>query len=135
MARLFHVSSTANRDSILAHGLDCSRKGAAPGIAGSLAPEADGVFLCAGEFEAGFFVEMNNTGGPVDVRAVTGIDDRELIDARQRLQLLPGADPGEPCRSGRAAVGGCRAATSPRTSEEAAENGNLMPRCFGAAGG
>jgi len=42
MARLFHVSSVANRDSILAYGLDWTRMGAAPGIAGSLAPEADG---------------------------------------------------------------------------------------------
>jgi hypothetical protein len=53
---------------------------AAPGIAGSRAPEADGVFLCADEFEAGFFVQMNNTGGPVDVWAVSGIDEEQMID-------------------------------------------------------
>src|SRR5260221_14485904 len=47
MGDLFHLSSAADRDSILAHGLDWTRMGAAPGIAGSTAPEADGVFLCA----------------------------------------------------------------------------------------
>src|ERR1700757_3831478 len=67
MARLFHVSSAANRESILAYGLDWTRMGAAPGIAGSTAPEQEGVFLCRDEFEAGFFVRINNTGGPVDV--------------------------------------------------------------------
>ena len=35
MTRLFHVSSALNRESILAHGLDWTRMGAAPGIAGS----------------------------------------------------------------------------------------------------
>lgn len=64
MSRLFHVSAAANRDSILAHGLDWTRMGAAPGIAGSTAPEEDGVFLCADEFEVRFFTQMNNTGGP-----------------------------------------------------------------------
>jgi hypothetical protein len=81
MTRLYHVSSAANRDSILAHGLDWTRMGAACGIAGSTAPEVDGVFLCADEFEVGFFAEMNNTGGPIDVWAVNGIDERELIES------------------------------------------------------
>jgi hypothetical protein len=46
MPRLFHVSSAANRKSILAHGLDWTRMGAARGIAGSTTPEQEGVFLC-----------------------------------------------------------------------------------------
>jgi hypothetical protein len=79
MARLFHVSSAANRGSILAHGLDWTRMGTARGIAGSTTPEEEGVFLCRGEFEARFFTGMNNTGGPVDVWAVTGIEEDELI--------------------------------------------------------
>ncbi len=54
MACLFHVTSAVNRESILAHGLDWTRMGAAPGIAGSPVPEDDGVFLCRDEFEAGF---------------------------------------------------------------------------------
>jgi hypothetical protein len=37
------------------------------------------VFLCRDEFEAHFFVDMNNTGGPVDVWEVTGIAEHELI--------------------------------------------------------
>jgi hypothetical protein len=42
IAICFHVSSAANRDSVLAHGLGWTRMGAAPVIAGSAAPEADG---------------------------------------------------------------------------------------------
>ena len=80
MTRLFHVSSLANRASILAHGLDWTLMGAAPGIAGSSAPEAEGVFLCD-EFEVGFFLSMNNTGGLVDVWAVAGVDERDLVES------------------------------------------------------
>jgi hypothetical protein len=93
MSRLLHVSSAANRDSILAHGLDPARMGAAPGIAGSAAPEADGVFLCADEFEARFFVQMNNTGGPVDVWEVTGIDERQLIETGNGVSYYPAPIP------------------------------------------
>ena len=73
MPCLFHVSSAANRESILAHGLDWTRMGVARGLAGSTAAEEEGVFLCRDQFEARFFVDMNNTGGPVDVWAVTGV--------------------------------------------------------------
>lgn len=93
MACLFHVSSAANRDSIVAYGLDWARMGAAPGIAGSSAPEVDGVFLCADEFEAGFFVRMNNTGGPVDVWAVTGIDERDLAESGSGFRYYPAKIP------------------------------------------
>ncbi len=93
MACLFPVSSTANRDSILAHGLDWTRMGVAPGIACSPAPEVDGVFLCGDEFEAGFFIRINNTGGPVDVWIVTGIDESQLIDAGSGLSYYPAPIP------------------------------------------
>src|SRR5260221_10739312 len=89
MGDLFHLSSAANRDSILAHGLDWTRMGAAPGIAGSTAPEADGVFLCEGEFEVQFFTQMNNTGGPVDVWAVAGIDEQELVESGNGFRYYP----------------------------------------------
>jgi hypothetical protein len=36
---------------------------------------------------AAWFTQVNNADGPVDVRAVTGIDDEELITA-QRLRIL-----------------------------------------------
>ena len=39
------------------------------------------MFLCQDKFEAGLFVEMNNRGRPVNVWAVTGIDERQLIQA------------------------------------------------------
>lgn len=93
MTRLFHVSSVANRDSILAHGLDWTRMGAAAGIAGSAAAEVDGVFLCADEFEVGFFVGMNNSGGPVDVWAVTGVDEGQLIESGNGFSYYPAKIP------------------------------------------
>ena len=78
MACRFHVTSTANRASITRHGLDWSRMGAARGIAGSTAPEVPGCFLAADERDADYFVRMNNTGGPVDVWEVSGVDDGDL---------------------------------------------------------
>jgi hypothetical protein len=63
----------------MAHGLDWTRMGAAPDIAGSGEPEEDSVFLCLDEFDAKHFVEMNNTGGPVDVRAVDGVNQEQLL--------------------------------------------------------
>ena len=91
MAHLFHVTSVLNRESILAHGLDWTRMGAAPGIAGSSLPEEDGVFLCRDDFEAGFFVQMNNTGGPVDVWVVTGVKESELVTGDSGFCYLPAA--------------------------------------------
>ena len=93
MPTMFHVSSVLNRQSILAHGLDWTRMGAACGIAGSRRPEQEGVFLCRDEFEAGWFVEMNNTGGPVDVWAVTGIEEDQLLDNGSGLSYFPARIP------------------------------------------
>lgn len=90
---MFHVSSAANRHSIMAHGLDWTCMGAAPGIAGSLTPEAEGIFLCTDEHEAHFFTRINNTGGPVDIWAVTGIDQRQLIDAGSGFRYYPAPIP------------------------------------------
>ena len=72
--RLFHVTSVLNRDSIEAHGLDWTLMGAARGIAGSEKPEKPGVFVTTSRFDAGFFVRMNNTGGPVDLWAIDDVD-------------------------------------------------------------
>lgn len=93
MTGLFRVTSALNRDSILAHGLDWTRMGAAPGIAGSLTPEEEGVFLCRDEFEADFFVRINNSGGPVDVWAVAGIKEDELITAGYGFGYFPARIP------------------------------------------
>jgi hypothetical protein len=92
MQPLYHVSSTANRESIAANGLDWTRMGAAPGIAGSAEPEVAGVFLCD-EDEVGFFQHINNTGGPVDVWAVTGIAADDLIDNGSGFSYLPARIP------------------------------------------
>jgi hypothetical protein len=77
---MYHVTSVLNRASIELHGLDWSRMGAARGIAGSSKPEVDGCFLSDSEWEMHWFIGMNNTGGPVDVWAVDGIDPDQLLD-------------------------------------------------------
>ena len=56
MARLFHVSSSTNRHSIMANGLDGTRTGCRCGIAGSDAPDQQGCFLCLDEREVDWFV-------------------------------------------------------------------------------
>ncbi|HEV2634651.1 MAG TPA: hypothetical protein VGX23_05860 [Actinocrinis sp.] len=63
-SKFFHVSSVLNRESIAKHGLDWARMSAAPGIAGSRSPEAEGAFVCRGEDDVSFFLMINNTGGP-----------------------------------------------------------------------
>ena len=84
-----HVSSVLNRESIAKHGLDWTRMGAAPGIAGSSRPEVDGVFICRGEDEARFFLRINNTGGPVDLWPVDGVDEELLTDNGSGFVYLP----------------------------------------------
>ena len=66
--------------------------GAARGIAGSWQPEVDGCFLADTEvFE--YFVRMNNTGGPVDVWEVSGVDVADLVDAPSGYSYRPRAVP------------------------------------------
>jgi hypothetical protein len=92
MSRLFHVTSSLNRESIAIHGLDWTRMGATRGIAGSTRPEEAGVFLC-GDLDVDFFVRMNNTGGPVDVWAVDGIDNARLVTTGSGFQYVPARIP------------------------------------------
>ncbi|MFE5591409.1 hypothetical protein [Streptomyces sp. NPDC056549] len=86
---LFHVSSILNRRSIAQHGLDWARMSAAPGIAGSSRPEVEGIFVCRGEEEADFFLQINNTDGPVDLWSVHGIDEASLLDNGNGFVYLP----------------------------------------------
>jgi hypothetical protein len=60
----------------------------APGIAGSLHPEQEGCFLCRDEGEVDWFVRMNNTGGPVDVWAVDGVDEEDLMESPEGYPYL-----------------------------------------------
>ncbi len=74
MATLYHVTPSVNRESILRHGLDWKHGGG--GIAGSLAPEQNGIFLARDRFEADFFVQMGKRRfDAVDVWKVTLDDD------------------------------------------------------------
>jgi hypothetical protein len=52
-----------------------------PGIAGSRSAEQEGCFVCLDEWEADWFVRMNNTGGTVDVWAVDGLDSGDLVES------------------------------------------------------
>lgn len=88
VTQLFHVSSSQNRQSISKHGLDWRRMAAAPGIAGSRRPEQEGCFLCVHDWEVDWFVRMNNTGGPVDVWAVVGIDEESLVKSPEGHYFL-----------------------------------------------
>ena len=60
-----------------------------PGIAGSEWPEEEGSFVCINEFEVSFFVRVNNTGGPVDVWAVEGVEEEELVTPPNGFQYVP----------------------------------------------
>lgn len=64
--------------------------GFAAGIAGSQVPEEEGCFLARDQYECRWFVRMNNTGGPVDVWQVEGIDDSELLTSVQGYLFYPG---------------------------------------------
>lgn len=64
--------------------------GAARGIAGSRRPEVEGIFLCHDEGTARFFFEINNTGGPVDLWSVDGVDETLLLDNGHGFFYLPG---------------------------------------------
>ncbi len=74
----FHTTFAENRASIRAHGLDW-RRFVGSGIAGSRAPETDGIFLCSDMESAEFFVQMGRRRGrEVDVWAVA-LDGEWLI--------------------------------------------------------
>ncbi len=87
---MFHVSSSRNRESIRANGLDWRLMRASPGIAGSETPEQEGCFLCEDESEVEWFIRMNNTRGTVDVWAVDGIRRRKLVESPEGHLYLPG---------------------------------------------
>lgn len=93
--RYFHVSSCLNRDSIEEHGLDWRLMGRSRGIAGSSAPEQDGCFVCLDDSEVEWFLGINNTGGPVDVWAVDGVDERELRESPEGHFFLPRTVPAQ----------------------------------------
>jgi hypothetical protein len=90
---MYHVTSSKNRASIQAHGLDWRRMGAARGIAGSHRPEQEGCFLAPDRFTADFFVRMNAPGGPVDVWEVSGVEEAELLESPEGFAYLPAVVP------------------------------------------
>lgn len=68
---------------------------AAPRIASSRRPEQQGCFLALDDSEVGWFVDMNNTGGPVDVWEVRGINVDDLVCSPEGHYYFPGLVPPE----------------------------------------
>jgi hypothetical protein len=64
--------------------------GPARGIAGSRSAEVEGCFL-GEEHDVDWFVRMNNTGTPVDVWAVDGVDGDQLVTTGNGYRYLPGS--------------------------------------------
>jgi hypothetical protein len=90
----YHVTPSANRESIRRYGLDWTRMGAAPGIASGLnVPEEPGSYL-ARESEVDWFVEMCNHPERVDVWKVraSGLD---LVLTGDGFVLCPSVIPPE----------------------------------------
>jgi hypothetical protein len=88
---LYHVTDRANRESIRQHGIDWRKMGTSLGIAGSRAPEHQGVFLAEEPGIARFFVDMARRNGrhAIDVWEVDldldfnrnfDADDDDLLD-------------------------------------------------------
>ena len=75
---VYHATASANRQSILEHGLDASSMGLASGIAGSVLPEADGIYMCETVEEAWWFASFGRVR-PVDIWSVdvSGLDIEE----------------------------------------------------------
>jgi hypothetical protein len=84
----FHVTSSKNRRSIEEHGLDWTRMREARGIAGSDIPEQEGIFVCHSEVEAEFFLMSNNGDGPLDLWAVEGVEEAELIESPEHFYFV-----------------------------------------------
>jgi hypothetical protein len=60
--------------------IQAARRSLVPVVAGSIAPEQQGCFVCRAD-EVDWFIGMNNTGGPVDVWAVSGVDEDSLVQS------------------------------------------------------
>jgi hypothetical protein len=90
--RLFHVSSVLNRQSIDTHGLDWTKMGSAPGIAGSRTPEVEGCFVAQDEYEVEFFRGFD-TNDLVDVWLVEGIHWTQLIESPESFWYYPDTIP------------------------------------------
>jgi hypothetical protein len=84
MARLFHLSSRRNRESIEASGLDPARMKNVPGLAGSVRPEIDGVFVFVTIEDAEFFAGVAVGNHP------EGLDLWQIEDA-----AIPTSEHGE----------------------------------------
>jgi hypothetical protein len=89
--------------------------GAARGIAGSDRPEVEGVFLCRSEFDVEFFLGFDATELPVDVWAVEGVDQADLVESMEGFLYLPAPIP--PARVTLLRAG--RASGKPRTRRRA----------------
>jgi hypothetical protein len=63
--------------------------GDVPGIAGSAQPEVDGIFVARSRFEAGLFVELNRTGGAVDIWGLDEVDAGDFVTSETGYVYVP----------------------------------------------
>ncbi|WP_186525949.1 hypothetical protein [Leekyejoonella antrihumi] len=47
------------------------------------------MFVCQDESDVDFFARMNNTGGPIDVWEITGIEESQLLTSGSGFCYLP----------------------------------------------
>src|ERR1039457_3039886 len=99
MTHLFHVTSTLNRETILAHGLDWTRMGR-PGVSPEPGARGSGRVLVPGRIRGRLLRADEQHRRPVDAWSVTGIDEQHLITSGSRVDC--GDDPGGLDDAGRA---------------------------------
>jgi hypothetical protein len=83
LGRVYHVTSTENRESVREHGLDWRRMNVAPGLASDeFTPEQEAVFVCATLPEAEWFARFAKGRFAVDVWSIeaTGLPLHESED-------------------------------------------------------
>jgi hypothetical protein len=80
-----HATAAANRDSIDRYGLDWTRMGPAPGLAGNTRPELPAIFVCADLDEVSFLLRMAQV--PTDIWSVD-VDGIWLENAPNGWQLI-----------------------------------------------
>src|SRR5450759_365081 len=92
MTHLFHVTSTLNRETILAHGLDWTRMGR-PGVSPEPGARGSGRVLVPGRIRGRLLRADEQHRRPVDVWSVTGIDEQHLISTGSGFRYFPARIP------------------------------------------
>jgi hypothetical protein len=107
MPTYYHITSSLNRASIEQHGLDPTRMGNVPGIAGAGVPEVDGVFLAFDLWEVRAYANFRVHQEMLDIWRINDLDAelRETPNGtfyvegpipREMIELIAEVDPQSP---------------------------------------